>query len=43
MAKPVAPRRGVVPKAVGDACDDDKLRQNAVRDIGGVDETEPVD
>ena len=32
-----------MPKADGDACDDDKLRQNAVRDVVRVDDTEPVD
>ena len=33
LARRVAPGRGAVPKADGDACDDDKLRQNAARDV----------
>ena len=32
-----------MPKADGNACDDDKRRKDAVRDVVGVDETEPVD
>ena len=32
-----------MPKADGDTCDDDKLRQNAVRDVVRVDEAELVD
>ena len=33
LARQVAPGRGAVPKADEDACDDDKLRRNAVREV----------